>query len=177
MPAFYDPGTYVCEVTEQGFQKASTGRDMIVLRILIKHQIVNIGLPDESLDSVPTRYERDLRLVIVDDNEKSMGYLLKKLRHAGLEGDSFRGLEVLVGSDVRCTCTHGQYQGDSSEQWDLMLPPLKESEPLKSDPATIMHLDALFARQLKAEEKAAKKAKPKAEKQAEAVPPDDEGPF
>jgi len=157
MSAFYEPGNYVCHVVDQAFQMTKTNRPMLVLRVRVTHKVIDEGLPSEQLHPVQD-YERTIRLVVVEENEKSMEMMMRKLRYAGFMGDSFRDLK-LVDCDIRASCRESTYEGQPTEDWDLMLPPLASSEPLEGDPKLVRKLDALFGRQLKA---TAKKEKLKA---------------
>lgn len=148
---FYAPGIYVCRVTQQGFGEAkSSGNPMILIAVEPTHQVRNDPDGAEYLDAVGQSYERTLRLVIANDDQKE--YAMLKLRHAGFVGDSFAQLN-LVDSDVRCKCEHkegtGDHAGKTFEQWDLLLPPRDRVALQPLDKGAARKLDALFGKRLK----------------------------
>lgn len=150
MSVFYDEGFYVCRVTQQGHGESKAGNPMITIGVEPTH-VISKG-PDgaEELCPVTQAYERTVRLVIANDEQKE--YALLKLRYAGFVGDSFSKLN-LVGEDVRCECKHqdgtGDHAGKTFENWDLMLPPRERTELIPIDGAAARKLDALFGRRLK----------------------------
>lgn len=140
----YDVGDYVAEVTDQALVESSTGKPMIVLKVRVSSQLIGAGGNREELRETDT-YERTIRLVVNQGSQKSMDFLLKKLRYAGFVDDSFSSMD-LVGAVVRCSCKHGVYKGEPNEEWDLMLPPLA---PLEHNPSLSKKIDALFGKSLK----------------------------
>lgn len=148
---FYPEGFYLVDVTAQGYQRAKTGKPMIVFTVQPIAQLKSFYGDDGGLieqeTAVTKRYDRTVRLVIVEDNEQALDFAMQKLRYAGFKGDRFEDLN-LVGSTVRCTVSHRPYEGKTYEQWDLALPP-RESSPIESDNSIPKTLNALFGRRLK----------------------------
>jgi hypothetical protein len=147
MSVYYEIGDYTAVVENQAFVTASTGKPMIVLRVLPQEMIVDAGRDTEEIRPVAQRYERTIRLVINHENDKSMKYLMLKLRYAGFHGDSFSTFNLL-GKTVRCQRKEDSYEGQPTEQWDLALP-LRESMSLVHDPKLSNKMDALFGKRLK----------------------------
>lgn len=148
---FYDPGTYVCRVTQQGFGEAkSTGNPMILIGIQPTSRILQAPDGVEELEACDQHYDRTVRLVIANDDQKE--YAMLKLRNAGFLGDSFSQLN-LEGADVRCECKHqngtGEHAGKTFEQWDLQLPPRERTPMQPLDKTATRKLDALFGKRLK----------------------------
>ncbi len=147
---FYHPGLYVCRVKEQAFAETKNGNPMIVLAMEPTHLLDKDSEGNEMLSTLTQSYERTVRLVIANDDQKE--YVMLKLRNAGFLGDSFSQLN-LEGGDVRCVCEHrqgdGEYTGKTFEQWDLQLPP-RERIPLQPlDKTAARKLDAMFGKRLK----------------------------
>lgn len=129
----YQPGDYRCLVTEQGWQRAATGSKMLVLRIQPE---VRAAVRDGKRVADPvTGGHRTVRLVVA--GEKQAGMVLKKLRHAGFEGTKWSEVDLL-DRHVYAVCRHEPYQGEPSEEWDLMLP---GAGPLTDDPKIVAELD------------------------------------
>lgn len=150
MSVFYEEGYYVCRVTQQGHGESRNGNPMILIGVDPTHRICNGPDGSEELENVTKTYERTVRLVVANDEQRD--YAMLKLRYAGFAGDSFSKLN-LVGSDVRCECKHnegtGENAGKTFENWDLMLPPRERTELIPIDGAAARKLDALFDRRLK----------------------------
>jgi len=148
---FYPEGFYLAEVADHGFQRAKSGKPMIVFTVRPTAKLSSFYADDGGLveqeTPVEKRYDRTVRLVIVEDNDQSLDFAMQKLRYAGFDGDRFEDLD-LVGATVRCAVSHRPYEGRTYEQWDLALPP-RESSPIESDESIPKKLNALFGRRLK----------------------------
>jgi hypothetical protein len=124
---------------------------MIVLQVMINHRLERkfdeSGQAKEMLFDVLEEKERTIRLVIVEDNQKALDFLVRKLRYAGFEGERLEDLN-LIGEHVRLTCSHQPYDGDVSEQWDLALPP-RERQPLSLSGPHVMKANAILGSRLK----------------------------
>lgn len=141
----YSEGTYSCLVKEQSMAVSKNGNDMLVFRCHPHAVVVKNDAGEESLDSsIMEEADCWARLTILPDNEQSLEYTMKKLRHAGFTGSSFSELEF-VGKQILLTCKHnGEY-----EQWEFPLPALEQREPSTMDAKDQRKLDALFGKYLK----------------------------
>jgi hypothetical protein len=188
---FYEKGAHAVQILQIAGQTSSNGNPMIVAKVKVmgKFSFVD-GQREPQLIAVPQQYDRTIRLVVTD---KSQEMVLKKLRWAGWQGESFKELYKLLGTVCRAVCDHdvigaGDKAGQMGETWDFELPP-RESKPVEDDPGVFKKLDALFGKSLKADKKPAAEASAaveapsptaQAEIEAEApafVVPQDEVPF
>ena len=168
---YHKPGRYVFRITSQGWVETEKRKlPMLVFDGYPTHLITKNPEGEEQLEQVfedPEKPFRTLRLCIDSHDENMMDFVMKKLRHAGFEGDSFNDLN-LVNADVRATCKEGEFNGKPTENWDFMLPPLDEPAEVNTlDTAMNRKLDALFGKRLKG-------GKPK---QVEAAPDTQEPPL
>lgn len=145
----YQPGRYRCSVDENAFQVAKTGKPMIVLKVRPEAQLFDrigaSGEPYTEEEVTSQQYPRTVRIVINENNEQSLDFAMRKLRHAGFTGSSFDQLD-LRGKDVVCDCKHETYEGNLTERWDLPLP--DQSRPLENDPSIARKLNAIFGKRL-----------------------------
>ena len=148
---FYDPGLYVFRITKQGWTETKDRKlPMLVFEGYPTHLVRKDPEGNEVLEEVycdPNYPERTLRLTVDSNNDDMMDFVVKKLRHAGWEGDSFASLN-LVNTDIRAVCEQGEYKGKQTEDWDFALPPL-DREVNELDPAMNRKLDTLFGKRLK----------------------------
>lgn len=155
---FYAEGAYMGDVTDVAVGESKNGHPMVTLKFLpvssVSSYLDDDGQIVASLTPTLKQYERTTRVVIKEDDERSLEFALLKLRTAGWQGESFREIDTLRGESINLTCHHeegtGQYAGKVFERWELPLPP-RESEPLESDTSVARKLDALFGRKLKTE--------------------------
>jgi hypothetical protein len=175
---FYTEGRYLCEITDQGLSKASTGTVQIVLRF----KVIEGTQPQHE---VTQQYERTAYLSVTD---RTMQYLVPKLHALGYTRDSLKFLNLtepqchdLRGQQADFYCKHevGQ-QGGMREKWDVASQ--SESAPLELKPPDakeLRQLDMLFGKHLKETgSKPAAKPQPVAvQPSGDWTPTDDEVPF
>lgn len=145
----FPAGYYAAEVEELGFRESQSGKDMITFRVRIMGELANPfggeARDHYAQDQNPNRF---INLVLGDD--RSLDFILKKLRYAGWNGTDFADLETeMTGSLIKVQCKHepDRNTGDSREQWDLMLPP-RSTVQLDADGDKARKLNALFDRRL-----------------------------
>jgi hypothetical protein len=149
MGVYYSEGDYSCEVKQQGFEKAKTGKDMIVFVFRPEAIVAQDDEGNQVLDSsIHTEWDRTCRIVLDPSNEKVMEYAMKKLRHAGFTGESFKDLDF-VGKQIIFRCKYSNYNGGEVEQWEMPLPALESREVPPLDNNAARRLDALFGKKLK----------------------------
>lgn len=143
---FYAPGFYLGIVQEIGFtQTKNSGKDMIVVVVEVTEEFPAGCYAEEDAFPVSNRYNRTVNLVIGDD--RSLDYIMLKLRNAGWRGQDFSDIDQLVGNRCRLKCEHEERDnGEMWEQWDLVLP--ARSRNLSVEPTVAMKLNALFDRRL-----------------------------
>lgn len=148
----YKPGRYVFRITTQGWTETKDRKlPMLVFEGYPTHLITKNPEGEEQLEQVyedPEKPLRTLRLCIDSKDENMMDFVMKKLRYAGFEGDSFNDLN-LVNADIRATCKEDEFNGKPTENWDFALPPLEEREVNTLDAAMNRKLDTLFGKRLK----------------------------
>lgn len=176
----YDEGVYLCKVIDQGLQTTKTGKAMLVFKVQpqarLRQSYNATGELVEEQEIPRSSYERTVRLVINEDDARSLEFALTKLRYAGFISDRFEDLD-LYGRMVRCECKYGEYNNKPTEDWELALPPRK-SEPLKSDNSIARRLNSIFGRELKKTSTVATAAQPVLAGVGAGSPPeDDEIPF
>jgi hypothetical protein len=141
-------GYYSAEVEELGFRESQSGKDMITLKVRILGELADpwgSAADFYATDQTPTRF---INLVVNDD--RSLDFILKKLRYAGWNGTDFATLEPdMIGAYVKVQCKHtpNRDTGEAREDWDLMLPP-RSNVPLDADGDKARRLNALFDRRL-----------------------------
>lgn len=144
---FYPEGNYLCEVTDQGLTKASTGTVQVVLRF----KVLEGTRPQRDVK----QYERTTYLAVTS---KTMEYLVPKLQALGYTRDSldFINLQNTMCHDMRGTqaeffCKHEDDRANGlREKWDVSTS--SGSKPLElkpPDPKDMRQLNTLFGRQLK----------------------------
>lgn len=173
MAAYYEPGTYLCEVIEQGFTESKTGKPMICFKVKVFSKLSHGPEGEQVEDNCAENYDRTIRLVVDGSNDDMMDYAMRKLRHAGFNGESFADLN-LVGQYVTCKCDASEYNGKPTEQWDLALPPLESKPLMPLDNAAARKLNTLFGKRLK---DGAKKFVPVPQAENGRAIEDDEVPF
>lgn len=176
MAAYYEPGTYLCEVLAQGFEESKTvpPKPMLVFNIRVMSKITKDPEGNDDYEPCIENYERSVRLVLGGkDPEKMKDFAMRKLRYAGFDGDNFSDF-ALVGHEVRCQCKESEYKGSTSEQWDFALPPSESNPPKPLDNAAARKLNALFGKLLKDGAKT-KETVPSTQPVGDV--PDDEVPF
>jgi len=144
------------DVTDVAVGESKNGHPMVTIKFLpvssVSSYLDDDGQVVANLTPTQRQYERTARIVIKADDERSLEFAMLKLRAAGWEGESFREIDSLRGSQINLTCSHeegtGAYAGKLFERWELPLPPRK-SEPLESDNSVARKLDALFGKALK----------------------------
>ncbi len=148
---YYEPGNYVFRITKQGWTEAKDGKPMLVFDGYPTHLVRKDPEGNEVLEEVyedPQRPDRRLQLYIDSSRDDIMDFVMKKLRHAGFEGDSFADLNLL-NTDIRATCKEDEYKSKPTENWDFALPPLERGEVNELDSGMNRKLDTLFGKRLK----------------------------
>ena len=180
---YHDIGKYVFRITKQGWTNSKERNlPMLVFEGYPTYKITKNHEGEDQFEDVsedPNKATRTIRLFIDSSRDDIMDFVIKKLRYAGFEGNSFSDLN-LVNADIRATCEHGE----KYEEWDFTLPPFEEREVNELDTAMNRKLDTLFGKRLKGGKP--KQSSPEAQAQEEpqasedaAVPArhDDEVPF
>lgn len=144
--SYYQPGEYLVTCIDHGFEVASTKRPMIVFNVRVDAMIERVIGPSgeavEQAHPVAKAYDRKIRLTIVEDNQESLDYAIRKLRYAGWQGTRFEELDLL-DRQFRAVCTiDGQF-----EDWEMPLPPMA-AKPIKKVPELARKLNALFGKRL-----------------------------
>lgn len=147
---FYAPGNYFGAIEEIGFDTSKSGKDMIVVIVTVTDELPPGKYDYDDAFPVANQYRRTIRMTIGDD--RSLDYIMAKLRNAGWTGTSFAQIKEAIGNRCQLKCEHEEYQNSLSEQWDLMLPPRNVS--VEAAPDVAMKLDALFDRRLREQQAA-----------------------
>lgn len=137
MGIFYEQGQYRGEIMQTALGKSENkGTPQFVVKVKVQAKYVGDGEVD---------VKESERTVYLSMTEKSMPYVVKKLKAAGYEGSTTRELIAhdFTGRPVELNCTHeaGQSGGDR-EKWDLAW---GETEVKPLDDKDMSTLDALFA--------------------------------
>jgi hypothetical protein len=115
MKAYYEPGPYKCRITEQGFNKASTGTPQFWLRFQVLERI-------EPFNDSLEKYSRTEYFAIT---ERTADRVMQDLHTLGFRGDSFNdvdprreGFHSFLDSQVELVCSHEDGQdGTPRERW------------------------------------------------------------
>lgn len=145
MAVYYKLGQYMAKVIEQGFSESNNGNPQIVIKIQPYVYFDYTGGVETEVEIPGDSYPRTIFLTVTENTTE---FVLKKLRAAGFQGNSFRELD-LVGKCARCRCSSKVDQkGEEREDWDLVYQSeAKPLEPLGAPEAR--KLDALFGKMLK----------------------------
>lgn len=161
MAPFYQAGTYRCRGVGHAWDEAGTGSKQLLIKMKVEGERIESfdtsGEPQVVDAPVATSYERTVFLTI---NDKTIEYVIKKLRFAGFDGASFDDLD-LFGHELTAICRHEPTQDGSGmrERWDLAW--ANESKALKSDSNVLRSINALYGKHLKASAPAASKVTPR----------------
>jgi len=169
MPAYFEPGSYKCQVVAQGFDKSSQKQTPF---FWMAFQVIESASGDMNQ---PT-YERDVRLYL---HENTIDGTIERLRGLGWDGASWSDLEPggahsFVGQMIDLVCTHETVEGKTFERWDF---PGGRARP-EHQTDLCKRLDALYGAKLRLPRETKCASKPKAKPQpAQQDPADDDIPF
>ena len=160
---YYEPGLYLCEVIDQGFDESAKGTPFFWLSINVKEKVEEEGnLPMEA-------QERTIRLYL---SEAAVDISAGQLRTIGWTGkwrDLENGACDYTGKDLEFACRHELYNDLPHERWEF---PRAAQRPEKRK-GVAGKLDARFPQ--KTTQKAAEKAK--VDTREPEVPADEDIPF
>lgn len=174
MTTHYAVGLYKARITGQRFDKTKNDNPVLVLDIM------------PQVDGGDGLYGRAISWVIT---EKTIDFVVEKLRRVGFVGQSFAELDPtgarfhdLAGQVIEVYCAHDER---GYENWDLPRPQSQRPQiPTGERQTMTARLDALFGKKLKGASQAKPPAKQPAtptrtdaELQREAVAASDEIPF
>lgn len=172
MTTHYAVGMYQARITGQRFDKTKNDNPVIVLDIM------------PQVDGGDGQYGRSISWVIT---EKTIDFVVEKLRRVGFVGQSFAELDPagarfhdLSGQVIEVYCSHDDR---GYENWDLPRPQAQRAQIPSGERQTMTaRLDALFGKKLKGASQKKTKAPDKpaptdAELKREAVAASDEIPF
>ena len=155
----YDPGTYWGKITNQQLGTTSNGNPQFVLSFSVLG-IVDPADPEGELLGCP-QGERSVYRVITD---KTIAFVLEDLARLGFVGDDFAQLDLNTPGCQDFTrlefpffCQHDTYKGKVREKWGLARGG-QNVKPLES--SDLRSLNAMFGKELKAQSRELKKAKP-----------------
>jgi hypothetical protein len=159
MPLYYNPGTYLGEITNHILGETKTGKPQLILQFMVQ-AMVNEADPANPL-SCGDQYERTMYRVITD---KTIDFVMEDLQRLGFQGNSFSELDLNTdvhqdfrGQKHEFYCQHREYNGKTHEDWGFARG-AAVAKPL--DTNSVRQLDAMFGKQLKAQSQAAKAAAP-----------------
>ena len=165
----YDPGTYWGKITNQQLGTTSNGNPQFVLSFSVLG-IVDPADPEGALMGCPPG-ERSVYRVITD---KTIAFVLEDLARLGFEGDDFAQLDLNTPGCQDFTrlefpffCQHDTYEGKVREKWGLARGG-QNVKPLES--SDLRSLNAMFGKELKAQSRELKKAKPAPPAEPQASP-------
>jgi hypothetical protein len=145
--AFYEAGTYVFKVTNQGF---SESKDKKTPFFFLEGEPIAVVANDEQ-QPVDQSYQRTISLYIT---QKTHERVIEELRNLGWEGRKFGELDLsnpkahsFLGQEIVVQCRLEPYDGGVSEKWELPYN-AQGREPQKSDVKVASKLDAMFGKTL-----------------------------
>lgn len=161
---YYNPGKYICRVTQQGFDTTKSGTPQFVLSFTV------IGT--DTGEPVPQKNRAYYKVL----TEKTMEYFVKDMQSMGVDATSLRMLDPntpghidLVGREVLMFMKYGQDQnGDEKEEWS---PAFARREFTPPPAAELSRLDMLFGRAMKSAGVTPKPAGPATPARQPAPPP------
>lgn len=147
---YYAAGTYLCRLMSHGFGESRKQKlPQITLKVqpefLVQYRLNHAGDTVEENEATTQRYDRWIRIVVNPQDERSMDFAIRKLRHSGFTGSNLEDISELVNRHLICECRHDNEYG---EQWDLKLPSLG-GEAVENDPNVARRLNALLGKRLK----------------------------
>lgn len=177
MSAYYEPGNYLCEITDHRLGTTQTGKPQWVLTFIVQAFLLNGN------EEAVSQSERRIYRVITDNTFQYLKDDVEHLMTLGEISGDVTGFEALDlgnpgaldfrGVKFEAYCKHEEYQGDIKERWQISSGK-REVEPL--DNSELRKLNNLFGKELR---KLSRKGDQKPQSEPSMVPPDegDDIPF
>lgn len=155
MGIYYPEGLFIGKIVNHVLGETKTGKPQLIITFIVigKRDPAN---PDGPLITVYEQFDRTIYRVITN---KTIDFVLQDLAQLGFQGDSFSELDCnsqvhqdFRGQECNVYCKHDNYNGRDNEKWSFA-----HGDIVKPLPATsVLKLDALFGKQLKARDKTVK---------------------